>query len=126
MKHGRSILTLALLLLGASAAAAQDIEAGKAVFRKCLPCHAADATTNKVGPHLGDLMGRTAGTVEGYRYSKAMADAGKGGLVWDEATLAEYLVSPKAKIPGTSMAFAGLKKPKDIADIIAYLKSLPG
>lgn len=105
-------------------ALAQDVGAGEAVFKKCAACHAIDGKTNKVGPHLGEIMGRTAGTVTGFNYSKAMKDAGVAGLVWDEASLAEYLVAPKAKVPGTKMAFAGLKKPDEVQNIIAYLKSL--
>lgn len=108
----------------ASGALAQDVAAGEVVFKKCAACHAADGKTNKVGPHLGDLIGRTAGTVEGFNYSKAMKDAGAAGLVWDDASLAEYLVAPKAKVPGTKMAFAGLKKPDEVQNVIAYLKSL--
>ncbi len=107
-----------------SGALAQDVAAGEAVFKKCAACHAADSKTNKVGPHLGDLIGRTAGTVEGFNYSKAMKDAGAAGLVWDDASLAEYLVAPKAKVPGTKMVFAGLKKPDEVQNVIAYLKSL--
>lgn len=115
----------AALVLAASMAHAQDIEAGKAAFRKCVACHAIDTTTNKVGPHLGDVIGRTAGTVEGYNYSKAMKDAGAAGLVWDEAHLTEYLVAPKAKVPGTKMAFAGIKRPDELANLVAHLKTLP-
>ena len=91
----------------------------------CAACHATDTTTNKVGPHLGDVIGRTAGTVENFNYSKAMKDAGVAGLVWDEAHLTEYLVAPKAKVPGTKMAFAGIKKPDELGNLVAYLKSLP-
>lgn len=116
---------LVALIVGALPATAQDVEAGKAVFKKCMACHATDAKTNKLGPHLGDVIGRTAGSVEGFNYSKAMKDAGADGLTWDEATLADYLVAPKAKVPGTKMAFAGLKKPQEVTDIIAYLKTLP-
>lgn len=115
----------AAFVLVAPMAHAQDIEAGKAAFRKCVACHAIDTTTNKVGPHLGDVIGRTAGTVEGYNYSKAMKEAGAAGLVWDETHLTEYLVAPKAKVPGTKMAFAGIKKPEELANLVAYLKTLP-
>ena len=73
---------------------------------------------------MDGVFGRTAGTVEGFNYSKAMVVAGTAGLVWDEATLAEYLVAPKARVPGTKMAFAGLKKPEDVDNVIAYLKSV--
>lgn len=120
----KAVATGAFVLV-ASMAQAQDIEAGKAAFRKCVACHAIDTTTNKVGPHLGDVIGRMAGTVEGYNYSKAMKDAGAAGLVWDEAHLTEYLVAPKAKVPGTKMAFAGIKKPDELANLVAYLKTLP-
>jgi len=118
-------LTAAAFSFVASMAHAQDIEAGKAAFRKCAACHATDTTTNKVGPHLGDVIGRTAGTVENYNYSKAMKEAGAAGLVWDEAHLTDYLVAPKAKVPGTKMAFAGIKNPDELANLVAYLKSLP-
>lgn len=125
MKISACVVAIGTLLLGAAGVNAQDAAAGKTVFKKCMACHAADSTTNKVGPHLGGLIGRKAGTVEGFNYSQAMKDAGAGGLVWDEATLADYLVAPKAKVPGTKMAFAGLKKPEEITNIIAYLKTLP-
>ncbi len=118
-------MAAAAVILVVPLAHAQDIEAGKAVFKKCAACHATDTTTNKVGPHLGDVIGRTAGTVANYNYSKAMKDAGAAGLVWDEAHLTEYLVAPKAKVPGTKMAFAGLKKPDELANLVAYLKTLP-
>ncbi|WP_184773176.1 c-type cytochrome [Aminobacter carboxidus] len=115
----------AAFVLAAPVAHAQDIEAGKVVFKKCVACHATDTTTNKVGPHLGDVIGRMAGTVEGFNYSRAMKEAGAAGLVWDEAHLTEYLVAPKAKVPGTKMAFAGIKKPDELANLVAYLKILP-
>lgn len=125
MKQYLMVATLGLSPILPLSAAAQDVEAGATVFKKCMACHSADATTNKVGPHLGGLIGRTAGTVDGFNYSKAMKDAGAGGLVWNEDALSKYLVEPKAMVPGTKMAFAGLKKPEDIQNVIAYLKSLP-
>lgn len=117
-------VSLAAFILFAHPVHAQDIEAGKAVFRKCAACHAADTTTNKIGPHLGDVVGRTAGTVEGFNYSKAMKDAGAAGLIWDNAHLAEYLAAPKTKVPGTKMAFAGIKKEDELANLVAYLATL--
>lgn len=117
-------MILAAAVVSAASAQAQDVEAGKIAFKKCVACHAADAKTNKVGPHLADVINRKAASVEGYNYSKAMKDAGAAGLVWDEAALAEYLAAPKAKVPGTKMAFAGIKKPTEVQDLIAYLKSL--
>jgi len=121
-----------IAILAATAAAmlvsgqswAQDAAAGEKVFNKCKACHSTDGK-NKVGPTLKGLFGRTAGTHEGFKYSTAMIDAGKGGLVWDEAHFAEYIKDPKAKVPGTKMAFAGLKKDDEIANLIAYLKQFP-
>jgi cytochrome c len=101
------------------------VEAGAAVFKKCAACHkVGEGARNAVGPHLNAVFGRTAGTVEGFKYSKPMADAGAGGLVWDEAALDGYLADPKGFLPKNKMAFAGLKKPEDRTALIAYLRSL--
>lgn len=99
-----------------------DVTAGATVFKKCAICHVADTDTNKVGPSLHGVFGRTAGTHPDYKYSKAMTDAGAGGLVWDAATLRDYLHSPKAKVKGTKMVFVGLKDDTDITNLLAYLK----
>ncbi|HWK66245.1 MAG TPA: cytochrome c family protein [Rhizobiaceae bacterium] len=104
---------------------AQDAAAGEKVFAKCKACHVADEDKNKVGPSLKGVIGRTAGTHPNFKYSPAMTDAGKGGLVWDEAKLTEYLRDPKAMVKGTKMAFPGLKKDDEIANVIAYLKQHP-
>lgn len=104
----------------AAPAMAGDAAAGEKVFRKCKACHYVDQEKNKTGPHLVNIIGRKAGAVEGYKYSKAMSGS---DLVWDEATLAGFLAKPKSYLKGTKMAFAGLKKDSDIADVIAYLKS---
>ncbi|MER9214805.1 cytochrome c family protein [Mesorhizobium sp. M0663] len=101
---------------------AQDAAAGEKVFAKCKVCHVADKDQNKVGPSLNGVIGRTAGTHPGFSYSKAMTEAGKSGVKWDEATLTTYLRDPKAMVKGTKMAFVGLKKDEDIANVIAYLK----
>lgn len=71
------------------------------------------------GPNLGGLFGRSTGSAEGYSYSKANKEK---AITWNETTLYEYLLNPKKYIPGTKMVFAGLKKPEDRADLIAYLK----
>ena len=113
-------LSIAFAFGSARAAMAGDIEAGAKVFKKCKACHVVDKEKNKTGPHLVNLFGRTAGSLEGYKYSKAMKTS---GIVWDEQTLAEYLRAPKKYIKGTKMAFAGLKKDADIENIIAYLKA---
>ena len=106
-------------------ALAQDAAAGKKVFAKCMACHDAKAEKNKVGPHLVGVIGRTAGTVEGFKYSPAMVEAGKGGLVWTEENIHKYLENPKEFVPGNKMAFPGLKKDDEITNVIAYLKADP-
>lgn len=96
-----------------------DPVAGKKVFAQCMACHVVAAGQNRVGPSLYGVVGRTAGSVEGFRYS----DANKAsGIVWTEQALFDYLENPRATIPGTIMAFAGLKKPEDRANVIAYIK----
>ena len=118
---------LVLLALAASATAAHasgDATKGALVFKKnCSACHTATEPKNKVGPYLGTVIGRPVATYEGFRYSKAMTEFGADGKVWDEARLAEYLPKPKDLVKGTTMAFAGLKTPEDIANLIAYLKA---
>ncbi len=106
----------------ATPAQAQDAEKGKRVFNKCKACHEIDKPKSKLGPHLIGIVGRTSGSVEGFKYSKAMQEA---NLVWDEATLDKFLAKPKDLVKGTKMSFAGLKKDSERADVIAYLKSLP-
>jgi cytochrome c len=113
---------IGIVLPMAGSALAQDAAAGEKVFAKCKACHVSDTDQNKIGPSLKGVIGRTAGTHDGFKYSAAMADAGKGGMVWDETTLTTYLHDPKGVVKGTKMAFAGLKVDKEIADVIAYLK----
>ncbi len=107
----------------AGEAAAGDPAAGKKVFNKCKACHFADKEKNKVGPYLKGVVGRKAAAVEGFKYSDAMKAKAAEGLVWTEENLKAYLAAPKKFVPGNKMAFVGLKKDKDIADVIAYLKS---
>jgi len=121
----RNVVTVGVALLGcvlylASPAQAGDVEAGAKVFKKCKACHVVDQEKNKTGPHLVNIIGRVAGSIAGYKYSKAMASS---GIVWDEATLTEYLRAPKKYVKGTKMAFRGLGKDDDIANVIAYLKA---
>jgi cytochrome c len=100
-------------------AIAQDAAAGEKVFLVCKVCHqVGDSAKNAVGPVLNGLFGRKAGTVAGYSYSDANKNS---GITWDEATFSEYIKDPKAKVPGTKMAFAGLKDEQKIKDLIAYL-----
>ncbi len=125
MKNGLLTgIVCAGLVAGAGAALAEgDAAKGEKVFKKCKACHVVDAEKNKVGPHLVNIVGRAAGAVEGYKYSKAMKAKAEEGLMWDEANLDAYLTKPKDFLPKTKMAFPGLKKEDQRADLIAYLKS---
>jgi len=121
--HGR--LRSLVLVLGAALVAigpgyAQDAASGEKIFVQCKACHQiGENAKNAVGPVLNGLFGRKAGMIEGYSYSSANKNS---GITWDEATFREYIKDPKAKIPGTKMTFPGLKDPKQIDDIVAYLK----
>jgi len=114
------ILSLALCLAGLGSAQAQDAAAGEKVFAQCRACHQIGETAkNAVGPVLNGVIGRKAGTVEGYSYSPANKNS---GITWDEATFSEYIKDPKAKVPGTKMIFVGVKDEQRIKDLLAYLK----
>lgn len=116
---------MAIAMSGGTAGAVEGVAAnGETVYKKCASCHSIEVGKNKVGPSLAALFGRVPGTAAGFKYSKGMVEFGVG-KVWDEATLMTYLPNPKELVKGTKMAFAGLKEEQDIADIIAYMKTLP-
>jgi cytochrome c len=99
---------------------AQDAAAGEKVFLQCKACHQVGETAkNVLGPLLNGVIGRPAGSVAGYAYSDANK---KSGITWDEATFREYIKDPKAKVPGTKMAFPGIKDEQKVTDLIAFLK----
>ena len=100
-----------------------DAEKGRKVFLRCQTCHDTTASRRiKPGPHLENLFGRQAGTLEGFaRYSRAMREA---DFIWTEARLNEWLVNPRGFMPGNTMAFNGLRREQDRLDLIAYLRSL--
>lgn len=102
------------------AALSGDPAAGARVFRQCMTCHVTTAGVNKVGPSLHGIIGRKAGTVPGFRYSDGNKNS---GITWTEQELYTYLENPRAKVPGTIMAFVGLKNSQQRADVIAYLKA---
>ena len=103
----------------ASTAMAQDVAAGKTSFNKCLACHAiGEGAKNKVGPELNGLDGRKSGSAEGYSYSDANKNS---GITWNAAQFKDYIKNPKAKVPGTKMAFAGITKESEIDNLWAYV-----
>ena len=121
MKRFRITLISALALLGWVGAARADGDPvkGEQTFKVCKACHhIGEGAKNFVGPELNGVVGRKAGTVEGYNYSDANKNS---GLTWDEATLTKYLKNPREVVPGTKMAFPGIPKDEDIANVIAYL-----
>lgn len=119
-----SVLSAGFIFGAASTASAGDAEAGKTVFRKCAMCHSPGEGVNKIGPSLFGVVGQVPGTVEGFRYSKALSAFGEDGKVWTEELLNEYLLSPRGLIPGNRMGFPGLRDETQREDIIAYLKTL--
>jgi cytochrome c len=118
------VLAAAVLGLGLGSARveAASPEDGQKIFKRtCATCHTIEPGKNRVGPSLHGVVGRMSGGVEGFKYSKAMADA---HLTWNQETLDKYLTNPKTEVPGTKMIFAGLKKEEDRQNVIAYLETL--
>jgi cytochrome c len=106
-----------LIVAPAGAVFAADADHGKVVFQQCAACH-----TDKpggIGPSLRGVTGRKSGSVDGFRYSDAMKRA---NLTWDEANLRDYITNPQVKVKGNRMPFGGVNNPKDLDDLIAYLK----
>lgn len=121
----KRLLLPALAVLGlalAPSAQAQNAEAGRTVFNQCRACHTIEAGgRNGVGPNLHAIVGRRAGSIEGFRYSAPMRTAAEGGLTWTPENLDRYLTNPKDLVPGGSMAFAGLRNEQQRQDLIAWL-----
>jgi cytochrome c len=120
----RFALLAALMLAPVLPAAAQDAAAGQRVFNQCRACHTIEqGGRNGVGPNLHGVVGRKAGSIEGFRYSASMREKAEGGLTWDEDTLRAYLANPKAVVPAGSMSYPGLRNEQQLNDLIAYLKA---
>lgn len=101
-----------------------DADAGQKEFRRCASCHmAGDDAVNRVGPVLTDIVGASAGAIEGFRYSNAFKAAHDDGLVWTEAALDAFLTNPREYLPGNRMSFRGLSDADDRANLIAYLRA---
>jgi cytochrome c2 len=130
-----SAMVVGLMGMGLTAAVAGDATAGAKVFKKCAACHSLKAGKKKVGPSLHGLYGRTAGTFvdakgKKFKHSKDLVAAGVAGLVWDAENFASYIAKPKPYIAAmigkkkakTKMAFKGLKKAKNVENLVAYLE----
>jgi cytochrome c len=117
-KHGIAAALVACSLAAGPASAA-DLAKGREQFKKCEACHSLEPGVNKIGPHLAGLFGRKAGSVEGYAYSTALKNS---DIVWDEKTLDEYIAAPAKMVKGGKMVFAGIAKPEDRENLIAFLK----
>lgn len=97
-----------------------DVKAGERTFALCRSCHVLEEGVNRVGPSLHNIVGRKSGSVPGFNYSDANKNS---GVTWTTDVLFEYLEDPKGFMPGTKMAFPGIKNPQDRANLIAYLES---
>lgn len=115
------MLMLGLALAG-PAYAAGDAVAGRAAFNKCASCHQVGPNAKSgFGPHLSAIIGRPAAAAKDYNYSEAMK---KSGLVWNEKTLTAFIKAPSDTVPGTKMRFWGISNEQQIADMLAYLRSV--
>ena len=114
------IVGLITFILIFSIAYAADPVKGKKVFKKCVACHSLQEGKNKMGPPLNNLLGRKAGSMKGYKYSKAMKNS---GVVWNEESLDKFLTKPRKFIPKTKMSFRGIKKKSLRDDLISFFKN---
>lgn len=125
----RSYLLAAGLIAGAifsvstPAAASGDPAAGQRVFNQCRACHTInEGGRHGVGPNIWGIVGQPLGKREGFRYSAKMTEMGSQGMTWTEENLRKYLTNPKDFVPGGSMAFAGIRNPQQLDDLIAFLR----
>jgi cytochrome c len=117
------VLLVIPLLAGAVPCRAEggDPQHGAEVYRRCLACHSLEH--DRGGPRHCGLFGRRAGSLPGYAYSNAMKSS---GIIWNASSLDRFLENPLKSIPGTKMAYAGVKDPQERADLIAYLEQATG
>ena len=110
------IIILSVLML-TSVAHADNKISGEKVFKRCVSCHS--FTKTKIGPPLGNIFDKKAGSVKGFKYSKAMKNS---DIIWNDCTLDKFLKKPRKHIKGTKMRFSGLKKKSHRDALIKYLK----
>ena len=119
VRISRLAARVVVLLIMASPALAADAEHGEALFAPCAACHT--ERSDALGPDLKGVFGRKSAAIEDFRYSNAMKRA---NLVWDEDNLRAYIQDPQAKVKGNRMPYGGMSDPKDVDDVVAYLKTL--
>ena len=116
-------MSAALAAGSLSAEGLGDAEKGREVFRQCASCHqVGEGAENRIGPQLNGVFGRTAGRLEGVRYSKSMIRMGNDGLIWTAETLDAYIENPRALVSKTRMSFRGIKDAQERSDLMAYLR----
>jgi cytochrome c len=119
MQRAGAVLLAAALASGAAAAAPRgDAKKGEEIYSRCLACHA--LAYDRTGPRHCGLFGRKAGSVPGFAYSEAMKHS---KIVWNAKTLDRFIADPMKTVPGTAMGYAGVKDPRERADLIAYLEA---
>ena len=114
------VLVAALAAISISHADAGDAAKGEQVFANCAVCHAKDKS-NRMGPGLQGVVGRQAGSVSGFHYSRAMKTA---NMIWDDKSLDAFITMPQKAVPGTTMPFAGIADQQERTNLIAYLETL--
>jgi cytochrome c len=104
------------------------VDAGEELFNKrCAPCHSLAEGKNGNGPSLFRIIDRGAALLPGFKYSRALRQtAADESLIWSEENLATFLARPSRLVPGTRMAFPGLKKEEDLATLVAWIKANSG
>jgi cytochrome c len=110
-------LAAAAAVSGAAGAQAQDL--GQKTFDACAACHSLKEGENGIGPSLHNIIGRKAGTAEGFRYSGPMK---RSGIVWDEAGLARFVRNPQEAVPGNRMPFSGMSDEQALKALVQYLR----
>lgn len=117
---GKTILGLAAILASAAPATADPVR-GETLFAACAACHQTGQTSSRTGPSLRGIIGRPAGSLNDFRYSRAMSQS---GIVWSEDNISQFIQHPQGFLRGTRMAFSGIRSEQDRSDIIDYLKSI--
>jgi cytochrome c len=114
------VLSLAAVAAALCASGAQADDLGKKTYETCVACHSVKAGENGVGPSLHNILGRNAGTTEGFRYSGPMK---RSGIVWDEKNLTAFLRAPQEVVPGNRMPFSGIPDEAALKAVVQYLQT---